>query len=134
MDVEDLKRRLRASGRTQQELADYLGIDRAEVSKYLSGRHQMLAGRYLKIEAFLAEAERAQPARGVAETASAFAHRPPFRSVTLEEARKIGRGPKLSDEERERIFRELRELGEAGKRLPRITDMTDDEILGYDED
>jgi hypothetical protein len=39
----------------------------------------------------------------------------------------------MTDEEREAWMRGLRELGEVGRRLPRVTDMTDDEILGYDE-
>lgn len=88
-----------------------------------------------KIEAFLAMAQLPGRAGGVAETpAQHFEHRPRIRSITLEEARTMGPAPRLSEEEYERIRRELREIGEATKRLPRITDMSDDEILGYDED
>ncbi len=92
----------------------------------------MALDTFRRIEAFLAEAERKTPARGVAEQ-RLFFEAAPARFVTLEEARKIGPASRMSEEERERWYRELNELGEAAKRLPRITNMTDDEILGYDE-
>ena len=137
VDYTKLKARLKAAGRTQRELADHLGVAHGEVSKYLSGKHKMLADRYLKIEAFLAEAERKSQPRGVAESAHApFAHKPPSkRFLTLEEARtlKANPQPKLPAEERERLIRELGELSAAYKLLPRANTMTDDDILGYDE-
>jgi hypothetical protein len=39
----------------------------------------------------------------------------------------------LSEEERDRLVRELVELGDAYKLLPTVTTLTDDELLGYDE-
>lgn len=133
MDLANLKRRLRAAGRTQKELADFLGVGHGEVSKYLSGRHQMRAERYLKIEAFLAEAEAAARRPGAAETRTEFADK--ARSLTLAEALalKANPPPKLPPEERERLIRELIELGDAYRLLPRDSDGSDEEILGYDE-
>lgn len=68
------------------------------------------------------------PAHGVRETPAPF--------ISFEHAAD-GRPPPglrpLDEEERALIRRELRELGEAAARMPRVTDMTDDEILGYDE-
>jgi transcriptional regulator with XRE-family HTH domain len=132
MEVSEIKGRLRAAGRTQADLARALGVTESHVSNLLKSKKRMALDTFRKIEAFLAEAETAGSSRGVAETSSLF-ERVPVKFVTLEEARKIGRTPRMSPAERERWFRELRELGEAGKRLPRITDMTADEILGYDE-
>jgi hypothetical protein len=74
--------------------------------------------------------------RGVAESAHApFEHRSTQkRFITLEEARalKSNPAPKLPVEERERLIREIGEMSEAYKLLPRANTMTDDEILGYD--
>jgi hypothetical protein len=87
-----------------------------------------------EIEALLAETEKKLPTPGVGETTA-----PPFnhlvKSVTVEEALATRNAPRvrMTDEEREAWLRELRELGEVGRRLPRVTNMTDDEILGYDE-
>lgn len=132
MEVGDIRSELKRLGVTQEALAGALGMHKGDLSKLLSGKLRMRLDTFRQIEAFLAEAQRKSPARGVAEESAPFQHRGP-RFVTLEEARKIGPVKRMSEEERERWFRELRELGEAGKRLPRVTDMTDDEILGYDE-
>jgi transcriptional regulator with XRE-family HTH domain len=134
MEVGAIRNELKRRGLTQQALADYLGLHKGDLSKLLSGKQRMRLDTFRKIEAFLAETERNAEASGVAESPSPFAHRSPPRSISLAEAREVGRGPKLSDEERERIWREIRELGNALRNAPRITDMTDDEILGYDED
>lgn len=137
VDYTRMKTRLKAAGKTQGDLAAFLGIGSEEVSKYLNGKHKMGAERYLKIEAFLAEAERKAQRRGVAESAHAsFEHKQaPGRFITLEEARalKANPPPKLQAEERERLIRELGELSEAYKLLPRANNMTDDGLLGYDE-
>jgi transcriptional regulator with XRE-family HTH domain len=132
MEVSEIGQRLRAAKRTQTELARFLGISTSHVSFLLGGKKRMALDTFRRIEAFLAEAERKTPARGVAEQRLSF-EAAPARFVTLEEARKIGPASRMSEEERERWYRELNELGEAAKRLPRITNMTDDEILGYDE-
>jgi transcriptional regulator with XRE-family HTH domain len=132
MEIPDLRRRLRAAARTQAELAAFLGVSEGHVSYLLRSKKRMPLDTFRKIEAFLADAERkGGRQRGVAETITPFDHAR-MRFVTLEEARKPSGRPRMSDEERERWLRELRELGDAGRRLPRITDMTDDEILGYE--
>lgn len=99
----------------------------------LSGKTRLHVETLAAIEALLAERTSAPRATGVAETPAAFQHR--VRFITLEEAKAMSSQPRvrLSEEEFEVIRRSLREIGEAGRRLPRITDMTDDEILGYDE-
>lgn len=123
-------------GVTQTAIADHLGVHKGDVSKLLSGKLRIRLETFRKIEAFLADAEREAQPRGVPESAPApFAHMSTSkRSITLEEARalKANPPPKLPLEERERLIRELGELSEAYKLLPR-TDMTDDDILGYDE-
>jgi hypothetical protein len=100
----------------------------------LSGKTRMRVDTLAEIEALLAESEKKMPTFGVGETPA-----PPFKhlvkSVTVEEALATRNAPRvrMTDEEREAWMRGLRELGEVGRRLPRVTDMTDDEILGYDE-
>lgn len=124
-------------GVTQTALADHLGIHKGDVSKLLSGKLRIRLATFRKIEAFLAQAERKAQPRGVAESPhTRFEHKPPSgRCITLEEALalKANPPPKLPAEERERLIRELVELSEAYKLLPRANTMTDDEILGYDE-
>lgn len=135
MEVSEIRRRLKASGRTQGELATFLGVTEGHVSHLLSGNKRMALDLFRRIEAFLATAELAPTPRGVGETKSAFQHRPRFRSLTLEEARALAANPppKPPAEERQRLLRELKELSEGYKLLPRTSDLTDDEILGYDE-
>ncbi|MBL8552028.1 MAG: helix-turn-helix transcriptional regulator [Hyphomonadaceae bacterium] len=135
MDVQEIHTRLRAARLTQTELAAHLGITHSQVSRLLSGKARMRLDVFRKIEAFLAAAEPALKS-GVSETpARAYAHVPSPRGITLAEARALRDEPpvEISDEDFERIRRELRELGEALKRAPRVSAMTDDEILGYDE-
>lgn len=132
MNVRDLQNRLKQAGRTQTELAEHLGLTHGQISRLLNGKNRLRVDTLQRIEAFLAEAERGPRARGVAEPRTAF-ERPPPAFISLEEARKTGRTPRMSEEERQHWRRELRELGEIGKRLQPVTDMTDDEILGYDE-
>lgn len=132
MEVAEIRARLKRHGLTQDALAQYLGINKGDLSKYLSGKLRMRLETFRRIEAFLADADRNAQARGVKEHRAEY-RTPPIPFVTLEEARKTGRAPRMSEDERKRWYRELRELGEAAKRLPRVTDMTDDEILGYDE-
>lgn len=132
MHVRELQNRLRRAGRTQTELAADLGLTHGQISRLLSGKSRLRVDTLQRIEAFLAEAERNTPVRGVAEPRVAF-ERAPLRFVTLEEARKIAPAPALSPEESDRWRKDILALGEAGRRLPRITDMSDDEILGYDE-
>jgi transcriptional regulator with XRE-family HTH domain len=133
MDITEIKGRLRAAGRTQAELAKVLGVTESHVSNLLQGKKRMALDTFRRIERFLSEAERKAPARGVAETRAAYHPPPLLECLTLEEARKPRPVRRMSEEERELWYREIRELGEAGKGLPRVTDMTDDEILGYDE-
>mgnify|MGYP001210812688 FL=1 len=128
MDILEIRTRLRAAGRTQAELAKALGVTESHVSNLLQGKKRMALDTFRRIEAFLSEPTTV-PIRGVAEAKASYA----LDSITLEEARKPNRAKRMSDEERELWYRELKELGEAGKRLPVVTDMTDDEILGYDE-
>lgn len=132
MEVGDIRSELKRLGLTQKQLADTLGMHKGDVSRLLSGKLRMRLDTFREIEAFLAAAERRHSLRGVAEPRASF-ERAPIRFVTLEEARTMGPAPPMSEEERERWYRELRELWEAAKRMPRVTDMTDDEILGYDE-
>jgi len=73
------------------------------------------------IETFLAGTEGERVRAGVSEAPSIpYTFCPPPK-------------PKLSAEERALVLRELKELAEAYKCLPRVSDMTEDEILGYDE-
>lgn len=130
---------LKARGRTQSELAAHLGLSRNHVSQMLSGKRRMSVETMHAIEAFLAAAENKIALRGVAETGA-----PPFavngprtpRSLTLEQALALKGNPppKLPLEEQERLVRELKELSEAYKLLPRRTTLSDDELLGYDQD
>ncbi len=132
MRVSEIAAALRACGRTQTDLAEHLGFSRVHVSQMLSGKRRMNVDTFRKIEAFLAEGERKAPPRSVAEERASF-ERAPVRFVTLEEARKIAPAPPLSPEESEQWRKDILALGEAGRRLPPMTDMSDDEILGYDE-
>lgn len=139
MEVAEIRTEIRRLGLTQEALAKWLGMHKGDVSKLLSGKLRMRLDTYRQIEAFLAEAERRLPACGVAETGAPFAHekpRAPIPFITLEEAKALRDKPpvRMSEPERELFYRELAELGEAGRRLPRVTDMTDDEILGYDQE
>lgn len=131
MRVAEIKPLLKVRGITQAELAARLGISRVHVTQMLSGKRRMSVDTMNAIEALLGAA----PTRGVAETRADFADRPRVRFVTLEEARATRNAPRvrLTEEERAAWLREMREIGEIGRRLPRVTDMTDDEILGYDE-
>jgi transcriptional regulator with XRE-family HTH domain len=124
---------LKARSITQAKLAQRLGISRVHVSQLLSGKRRMNVDTLHAIEAFLAEAQSTQSPPGVAEARAAYSHSPLPECLTLEEARKARPVKRMSEEERALWYREIRELGEAGKRLPRVTHMTDDEILGYDE-
>lgn len=137
MNVRELQKRLRRARRTQTELAAHLGLTHGQISRLLTGKSRLRVDTLQRIEAFLAEAERKAQPRGVAESAHApFEHRPALkRFITLEEARalKANPPPKLPQEERERLIRELFQLSEAYRLLPRANTMTDDEILGYDE-
>lgn len=134
MKVAEITPVLRTRGITQAQLARHLGISRVHMTQLLSGKRRMNVDMMHAIEVFLDDVKKsADRLQGVSETSAVFSHAPAIRSMTLEEARKETRGPRMSSEEREIWLRELRELGEAGKRLPRVTDMTDDEILGYDE-
>lgn len=136
MNVRDLQNRLKRAGRTQTELAAHLGLTHGQISRLLNGKNRLRVDTLQRIEAFLAEAERSPGARGVAENArTPFTHKPAIaRFITLEEARalKANPAPKLPLEERQRLIRELGELSQAYKLLPRASAMTDDEILGYD--
>jgi hypothetical protein len=82
----------------------------------------MALDTFRKIEAFLAAAEGGSPPRGLAEE-----HGPRFEGARLQS------NTELSEEERDRLVRELVELGDAYKLLPTVTTLTDDELLGYDE-
>ncbi len=58
-----------------------------------------------------------------------------FKSLSLEEARALVGSPPIKPPpaDQERLTRELKELGDAFKLLPRVTEMTDEEILGFNE-
>jgi transcriptional regulator with XRE-family HTH domain len=131
MKVSEIKPLLKARGLTQGALADHLGVSRVHVTQMLSGKRRMSVDTMNAIEALLADGGRQEA--GVAETHATFAYAPNVRFVTLEEARRPNKKAPLSTAQRALLLRELREIGEAAKRLPRITDMTDDQILGYDE-
>lgn len=118
MDGPTFKARLDATGKTQDDLARHLGKSRPSVSRILSGDTRMLTDVSRRIEAFLAQHERIETtAPGVRESTA------PFESAPRK---------KLSPEELEIILREIAELGAILKNAPRITDMSDDELLGYD--
>src|SRR5262245_24799505 len=113
MEIADIRRRLALAGRTQAQLAAWLGSGKTHVSQMLSGKRRMSLETFRKIEAFFAAAEGVGPARGVAE-ARAPGIAPPREKALL------------SNEERERLVAELVELGDAYKSLPRRTTLTDD--------
>jgi transcriptional regulator with XRE-family HTH domain len=122
MEIADISRRLALVGRTQAQLAAYLGVGKTHMSQMLSGKRRMALDTFRKIEAFLAAAEGGSPPRGLAEE-----HGPRFEGARLQS------NTELSEEERDRLVRELVELGDAYKLLPTVTTLTDDELLGYDE-
>lgn len=133
MDLQKLRARLKAAGLTQSDVAARLGRAHSQVSRMLSGKTRMRVDTLAEIEALLSERE-GQRERGVAETSAPFEPRSLIPFITLEEAKRGGRRrARMTPEERERWLREIKELGEMTSRLPRVTDMTDDEILGYDE-
>jgi|CXWL01.1.fsa_nt_gi transcriptional regulator with XRE-family HTH domain len=137
MRVSEIRPLLKARGFSQADLARALGMSRVHVTQMLSGKRRMSVDIMEAVEAFLTEAARKAQPHGVAKNAHApFEHKAPFkRFITLEEARalKANPPPKLPAEERERLIREIGEMSEAYKLLPRANTMTDDEILGYDE-
>lgn len=121
MKVAEISPLLKSRGLTQAELARRLGISRVHVTQLLNGKRRMNVNTMHAIEAILATAEPKTPNQGVGEAAHA--------KYVFEAAPK----PKLSAEEKALILRELKELAEAYKHLPRVSNMTDEEILGYDE-
>jgi transcriptional regulator with XRE-family HTH domain len=138
MQVSEIRAVLKARGLSQVRLAAVLGVSENHLSQMLSGKRRMSIETYRKIEAFLATAENQPRGRGVAEAGVTFTHGKPgplLPCLTLEQAKALkSRTPvRMSEEDRALFYREIAELGAAGRRLPRVTDMTDDEILGYDE-
>ncbi|KAF0180275.1 MAG: helix-turn-helix transcriptional regulator [Hyphomonadaceae bacterium] len=115
MNGVDFKTRLKAVRKTQDDLARYLGKDRTTVSRILSGETGMLLEVSREIEAFLRKHETAAGPSGVAERSSPYAP-----------------APTLSLADRERILRELAELGAALRSAPRLSDLSDEELLGYE--
>ena len=120
--VAHILQQLRQAGRTQTELARHLGLTHSQVSRLLNGKSRMRVETLEKIEAFLTVNQAVAPGRGgVREAHAEYRFNPPTK-------------PKLTEQEKEQIFQELIELGNAYKLLPRVTDLTDEAILGYDED
>ena len=137
MNVREIQSRLKRAGRTQTELAGYLGLTHGQISRLLTGRNRLRVDTLQRIEAFLADAERSSRAHGVAEQRAAFERAPtPKHVISLEEARalKASPRPKLAAEERDHIIRELVELGDAYRALPHANARSEDDILGYAED
>jgi transcriptional regulator with XRE-family HTH domain len=138
MQVSEIRAALKARGLSQVGLAAALGVSENHLSQILSGKRRMSLETYREIEAFLAAAEKHPRERGVAETRVAFAHGTPsplLPCLTLEQAKALkNKTPaRMGEEDRALFYREIAELGAAGRRLPCVTEMTDDEILGYDE-
>lgn len=136
MDVHEIHARLRAAGKTLADLGDQLGLSHSQVSRLLRGKARMRLDTHRTIEAYLRGLETAATPRGdVREIATPFrgAQEAPIPFITLEEARKPSTKPKLSEAEKQRLIEEIKALSEAYKLLPRVTTLTDDEILGYDE-
>jgi transcriptional regulator with XRE-family HTH domain len=134
MKVSEIKPLLKAGNITQAELARHLGISRVHVTQLISGKRRMSVDTMNAIENFLAK--RTGQRSGVAETPPAhFAHRRSLKFVSLEEAKALVGKPvqRLAAEERRLLWREAEQLAEAARRAPRVTDMSDDEMLGYDE-
>ena len=136
MHLRDMQIRLKRAGLTQTAIAARLGVTHGSVSRMLSGKSRMRVETLTMLEHLIAEAESARTPRalGVGETpVQPFQHGP--KCLTLEEAKAARNSPRarMTAEEREKWLQEMRELGEAGRRLPRVTDLTHDEILGYDE-
>lgn len=131
MKVADIRPRLETLGISQAELARRLGVSRVHVTQMLGGKRRMSVATMEAIEAFLAAA--GARSRGVEVAREALAAS--LRFVTLEEARALAADPppKPALQERERAWREIKELGESLKRAPRVAGMTDDELLGFDE-
>jgi transcriptional regulator with XRE-family HTH domain len=125
----EYKARLKAVGATQEELGRALGKDRSTVAHILSGRTRLLVDVANQIEAFLAPLEAAMRAKsGVWETASRVEPAPsPLAPPHVSAQRKC-----LSADELEKLIREIGELSAVLRNAPRLTDMTDDELLGYD--
>jgi hypothetical protein len=120
MDAQDIRNRLKKANRTQGELAAFLGIHWTTLSRQLRGVNRLPRATLLSIEAFFEQHEKPRSGPGVRETATAY-------------VQSNNDKPRLTEEEKQRIIQEIMELSDALSRLPRITDMTDDEILGYDE-
>jgi transcriptional regulator with XRE-family HTH domain len=131
MNVGEIRTELKRRGLTQQALADHLGMNKGDLSKLLRGKLRMRLDTFRKIEAFLAAAD-ATP--GVAEDNAPFAPLPTIPWITVEEALALRDAPRkrMSDQDRERWLREMNEIMEMGRRMPRLNDMSDDDILGYD--
>lgn len=137
-ELAQIRERMERLGLTQAQLGAELGFGAAQVSHLLTGRRRMRLDVYRQIDAVLKrmEAKLGRTQRGVAEdSTSLYVAHAPVRSLTLDEARALKNAPpiKVSKAESARIHRELKELGETLRRSPRVSDMTDDEILGYDE-
>ncbi|MGD9968785.1 MAG: helix-turn-helix domain-containing protein [Hyphomonadaceae bacterium] len=135
MDLQKLRMRLQAAGLTQHDLAARLGKDRTQVWRLLNGKTRMRVDVLSTIESLIAEAEAERRNQGVTETASAFERPNQIPFITLQEAKASRNKPRarMGVEEGARWLREMAELARAGRNLTAITDMTDDEILGYDE-
>lgn len=135
MELADIPRLLKERGLSQTRLAAEVGVSQAYLWQMIHSQRPMSLDVFKRIEAVLTRAESSQGASARARESYEAEPGRIMRSVTLAEARamKANPPPPLPDEEKERLMAEIRELATALRSLPRITDMTDDEILGYDE-
>ena len=121
MEIEHIRARLKAAGRTQTQLAAHLGIGKGHLSELLNGKLSMRLDMFRRIEAFLESTglENNGPSAtpGVGETTASYSAAQPNA---------------MSPQELEIWLREIAELGAVLRNAPRVSDLTDDELLGYD--
>lgn len=136
-DLAAIKARMKKLGLTQAELADEIGVGAAQVSHLLTGRRRLRLDAFRRIDEALEKRERRAKAsaRGVSKSPQTdFAERIAAAFVTVEDI-KAGRikPVRLTKRQKDRMAKELKALGEALRRAPVVSTLSDDELLGYDE-
>lgn len=125
VNLQDIQRLAKERGLSQAQLAVAVGVAPAYLWQMLNGKRKMSLQTYQAIAAILQP-----PMPGVAEQREHY--RPALASISLEEARTLA-PVALSEDEKQRIWAELKELGDAYRRLPRLSEQSDHDLLGYDE-
>ncbi len=128
---------MQRAGVSQAALAAETGMGAAQMSHLLTGRRRMRLDVFRRIDAALAKMERrAASSRHLGEAARAdYDAGVASGFITLDEARALKERPRarMPKIQANRIFKDLDELSNALKKAPKISDLSDDALLGFDK-